>query len=102
MRIIEFFFYLAKNEVSSDSGISDILPLNSENRLKIIRIAKHPACPDNRFSRQLIYLILILREARFRKAETNMAAVGFSSAVAGHPVMGRMHGRRILPVRSPV
>jgi len=55
-------------------GISDILPLNSENRIKIIRIAKHPTYPDSRFSMQLVYLrILILRKARSRKAETNRA-----------------------------
>ena len=43
-------------------------------RLKIIRIAKHPAYSDSRFSRQLAYLrILILRKAKSRKAETNRA-----------------------------
>jgi hypothetical protein len=58
----------------SVKGISDLLSFNSENRHQIIRIAKHPAYPDSRFSRQLAYLrILILRKARSRKAETNRA-----------------------------
>ena len=55
-------------------GISNILPLNSENLLKIIRTAKHPAYSDSRFYRQQTYLIiLILRKVRFRKVETNRA-----------------------------
>ena len=54
-------------------SILDILPLNSENRLKIIRIAKHPTYPDSQFSGQQTYLrILILRKARSRKAETRL------------------------------
>ena len=63
-----------KIDTISLKGILDILPLNLENRLKIIKIAKHAAYSDSRFSRQQAYLrILILRKARFRKAETNRA-----------------------------
>ena len=73
--MIEFCSYSAKKrDIISLKGISDILPLNSENRVKIIRIAKHPAYPDSRFSRQLAYLrILILRKTRSRKTESNRA-----------------------------
>ena len=63
-----------KRDIMSLSGISNILPLNLENRLKIIRITKHPAYPVSQFSKQLAYLrILILRKARSRKTETNRA-----------------------------
>ena len=81
IRIIEFCSYSAKKwDIISLKGISDILPLNSENQLKIISIAKHPAYSNNRFSRQLDYLrILFLREARSRKVETNRAVHWSSS-----------------------
>ena len=63
-----------KRDIMSLSGISNILPLNLENRLKIIKIAKHPVYPDSRFSRQLAHLrILILRKARSGKVKTNKA-----------------------------
>jgi len=58
-------------------------------RLKIIRIAKHPAYSDSRFSRQLAYLkILILRKAKSRKAETNKAYVEAAATAGGGLVMG--------------
>ena len=49
-----------KLDIISIKGSSDILPLNSDNQLKKIRIAKHLAYSDSRFSRQLAYLRILV------------------------------------------
>ena len=63
-----------KRDIISLKSILDILPLNTENWVKIIKIVKYPAYPDSRFSRHLVYLrILILGKTKSRKAKTNIA-----------------------------
>jgi len=66
IRIIDFYSYSEKKwDIISLKGMPVILPLNSKNRLQIIRIVKHSIYSDNQFLRQLAYLkILILRKEK--------------------------------------
>jgi len=49
IRSIELCLYSVQNNIISLKGISNILPLNSDNRLRIIRVAKYSAYLDSRF-----------------------------------------------------